>query len=120
MAVLNPLTLGQKDAANSLPVVFASDQTLPVEDVTPTALLDGTQAGAAVAAALNGGTSQPCSFLLVQNAPTSAGNLLVGNATSQSFVLIPGNAESMAIDDVNKVYIKLASESDATANWHAI
>lgn len=91
-----------------------------VTETPPTALRDGTQAGASGAAALNTGTSLPCKFVLVQNSPASAGNLLVGNATSQSIVLIPGNAESIWIDNVNKVYIKLASASAATANWHAI
>lgn len=89
-------------------------------DSAPTTLFDGTQAGAASAAPLNGGVSRPCKYVLVQNSPSSAGNLLVGNATSQSVILTPGASEEIWINDVAKVYVKLASAAAALANVHAV
>jgi hypothetical protein len=83
-------------------------------------LYDGTQAVTASAVALNSGTSQKCSEVLVQNDPGSAGDILVGNATSQSMRLTPGAAEAIAIDDVAKVFvIRQTAGTAATCNWHA-
>lgn len=115
------VALGQKTKAESLPITLASDSDpLVTQEYEPTTLYDGTQAGAAGAAALNSGTSRSCRFVLVQNDPGSAGSLKIGNATSQSIVLAAGQYEEIMIDNVNKIYIKLATASAATANWHAI
>lgn len=106
---------GDASAANQ---VTGNDSlaTIATQTARPTALTSGTQSATTSAGALNSGTSLTCIGLLVTNDPASAVNVLIGNSAAQSYPLEPGDSAAIAIDNVNKVYVKTASGT-ATVNW---
>lgn len=81
---------------------------------------DGTQNASGSAVALNSGTSQACSSVLVQNDPsnTTGNDVYVGNATSQSVRLQPGDTVTYTVNNVNLIYIKTVAGTPRV-NWNA-
>lgn len=103
----------------AMPVYIMNDEvpTTPGGGgATPTALSSGTQAVSTSAGRLNSGTSLACTGVLVTNDANSANNILVGDSSSQVYPLEPGDSVAIAIDNVNKVYVRTASGA-ATVNW---
>ena len=91
---------------------------LQVDPQSPSTFVAGslTTTGAA-AVALAGSTS--IKKVDVQVDAASGDNVYIGNATSQPILLIPQQSISIAIDNLNKVYIKRPSTTNVTVNYVA-
>jgi hypothetical protein len=100
-----PSSTGQKTAANSMPVVSATADTL----------LDGNITATTSAAALTAGASHKQT---VQNDPSNTTDIYVGNATTQSTRLIPGAAMDLTVSNLNLIYVKTVSGT-ARVNYSA-
>ena len=100
------------------PSMVSITGSVSMADTIPSAILAGVQTGTTIAAGLNNGVSQVCSEVIVQNQPINAINVLVGNQSLQAFHLTPDASLVIAIDNVNKIYIKTPSGS-SVISWMA-
>lgn len=86
---------------NANPLVILA--TINTNLTTPTTVLEGNVTLAVAAAPLSA-TSVPCKSVTIENVNTN--NVVnVGNATTQRYQLRAGATISIAIDDLNKVYV---------------
>lgn len=81
------------------------------EDV-PTTQLAGDKDVAAVATPEALAASTSCTYALVQAKPANTSNCFVGNASSQEVELEPGQAWAFAIDNLNKIYVRVGTNGD--------
>lgn len=60
-------------------------------------------------------SSTPCSYVLIQAKTSNTSNCFVGNASAQEVELEPGQAWSFAIDNLNKIYIRVGTNDDGVS-----
>ena len=103
--------------------ISPTGEAMPTLNVTGTptnpSLYAGIQTGTTVAAALNNGTSLPCTEIAIQAHPLSAINVLIGISISTPFHVAPGDSLALPINNVNKVFIATPSGT-SVANWLAV
>ena len=83
-------------------------------------LVDGTKTVAASATPEALGASTEISGVLVQALSTNTGSVFVGSSTSQNIELEAGDAEFVGVNNLSKVYVRVAVNGEGVAYHYVI